>query len=103
MQEEIKLCKDCKFYVELHEMSPEPSVCKRPTEKVSPVTGEIIYVRRNPYLERNSDPKIIHACGTMGKYFEPKEVDIPIKEKVINFFKNIRQDNNGKSIKENKL
>lgn len=101
--EQTKLCKNCKFYYHVLEIAPEPAICKRPTEKVSPVTGEVIYVKRNPYIERNSDHKTTNACGTMGKYFEPKEVAIPIKERVTNFFKNILQDDNGKSIKENKL
>lgn len=84
MQEDIKLCKDCKFFLEQPASKP---VCSRLVLSVDPVYG-------TEYFDTCSKARTyVSICGPEGKYFEIKNAKPvgPSNQVIASLWSNIKQ------------
>jgi hypothetical protein len=72
MTQEIKLCKDCKFYVK----KPPVHECTRMNKEINLVTGESygysLDANKEREFDRLSTQSVYNHCGKEGKYWEEK-------------------------------
>lgn len=70
MQEDIRLCKDCKF---MNKNYLHASECIREPVEIDPVDGTLFY------LSCLQARRLQFGCGRLGKYFESKPDNFAVK------------------------
>lgn len=88
MQEEVKLCKDCKHFLQRYQNDPD---CTR-----AAITTDLVYGNKtfNPCTNERSYPS---KCGPEGKYFEIKNAKPvgPSNQVIVSLWSNIKQSLKG--------